>query len=244
MEAQTNHFLSFVNSSSKQIGASFRPQRSGPELNLIEDFLRVAQFRVPSGFRVTIFREPKLESGFPDLVIVLWREEITRSWLINRLYLEQYDLRLMHFIHYKKRVYENEINKFFGRRAIKSLKRLADVSMIHSTRRSWIPSPLHSIFATSKIVSIEAKIGNWKKVLNQASLNTWFASKSYVLVSKSPSPDYYYEAKKRGLGVCYPENPEIRELFCSSNSHPKSYVSWLLNDWSWRHYQDFSCLAV
>jgi hypothetical protein len=54
-------------SPSEMTARSFRSKRVGPELDLIEDFLQKSNFQVPRGCNITIFREPRIESGFPDL---------------------------------------------------------------------------------------------------------------------------------------------------------------------------------
>ena len=82
------------------LGARFRKTRPGPELELIETFLGAMPLHIPKGCRATVFREPRLESGFPDLVIVVWREEVTLSWRPERECLQTQDLRLIHFLHY------------------------------------------------------------------------------------------------------------------------------------------------
>lgn len=49
------------------IGTFFRRQRGGPERTLVNWFLENIPVQIPSGCRMTVFQEPRLESGFPDL---------------------------------------------------------------------------------------------------------------------------------------------------------------------------------
>src|SRR5271169_4258434 len=53
-------------------GAAFRQIRQGPERKLVEAFLEELPFSTPRGCHATVFCEPRIESGFPDLVVVLW----------------------------------------------------------------------------------------------------------------------------------------------------------------------------
>lgn len=237
--------LLFVDSDSANgdLGARFRKTRPGPELDLVNSFLRAMPLHIPRGCRATVFREPRLESGFPDLVIVVWREEVTRGWRSERVSLEAHDLRLTHFLHHTRRAREDELVACFGRRAIGSIERLYDAAMIRPVGSSWTPCALRRSFAASKIIAIEAKVGKWTDVLNQALLNTWFASKSYVLVPNPPSASQLAAAQRLGIGVCSLDDREVREVASESTRLPRSYASWVLNDWAWRSSQDVKGVA-
>jgi hypothetical protein len=92
--------VTLVASGALGIGTSFRRQRGGPERALIDWFLGNDSVRVPSGCRLTIFQEPRLESGFADLVIVFWRERQTWEWNPARAKLTSEDIRLLHYLHH------------------------------------------------------------------------------------------------------------------------------------------------
>jgi hypothetical protein len=231
--------LLFVDSNSARgtLSARFRRARQGPELKLVEAFLRAMPLHIPRGCRATVFREPCLESGCPDLVIVVWREEVTLGWRPEREFLGPQDLRLMHFLHHTRCASEARLAEWFGRRATSSIKRLHDAAMIRPVGASWAPCALRRSFAASKIIAIEAKVGKWSKVLHQAVLNTWFASKSYVLVPDAPSQPQLAAAQRLGIGVCSLEECEVREVESESTPLPRSYASWMLNEWAWRSSQ-------
>ncbi len=110
--------------------------------------------------------------------------------------------------------------------------------MIRQVGSSWTPCALRRSFAASKIIAVEAKVGKWSEVLNQALLNTWFASKSYVLVPNLPSEPQLAAARRLGIGVCSLHDREVREVASESTHLPRSYASWMLNDWAWRSSQD------
>lgn len=234
-----NDRILFVESTSAKndLGVRFRKLRPGPELDMIESFFQTMPFSIPVGCRATVFREPRLESGFPDIVIVVWREKITHHWRSERLSLNSYDHRLMHFLHYSRRAREDELVAYFGRNAIVSLGRLCDAGMIRSVGSAWTPLALDRSFAATKIIAVEAKVGKWPKVLNQAILNTWFASKSYVLVPRLPSQLQLADAQRHGIGVCSLDEGKIRKVSSTSTPLPRSYVSWMLNDWAWKSSQ-------
>ena len=65
--------------SSKTPGLSFRKGKAGPEQELLDWFLQQKLISIPRGHNVSIFREPRLPSGFPDLVIVVWNVSVARQ---------------------------------------------------------------------------------------------------------------------------------------------------------------------
>ena len=89
------------------------------------------------------------------------------------------------------------------------------------------------MFAAPKIIAIEAKAGKWKQVLKQARLNTWFASKSYVLVPRA-SKEQVGDAQRLGIDVVSPDGDSINEWPSASTRLPRSYASWIINDLAWR----------
>jgi hypothetical protein len=143
----------------------------------------------------------------------------------------------MHFLHYSRNTQEDELVAYFGKRAVASIGRLHDAGMIRTVGSAWAPLALSRSFAAKKIIAIEAKVGKWTEVLNQATLNTWFASKSYVLVPHLPSQSQLDDAKRHGIGVRSLDNGKVREIASVSMRLPRSYASWLFNDWAWRSAQ-------
>lgn len=212
----------------------FRRTVRGPELDLVNDLISAMPLTHAPDSRVTALREPALESGFPDLVIVVWRHARTTGWNESRMALVIEDLRLMHYVFQRRRASRTELDDYFGSRfARRSISRLQDAGLVRPAGRSWFPCAIGRAFAATKIIAIEAKIGKWAEVLNQARLNTWFASKSYVLVPRV-SEEQVREAQGLGIGVLCPRQDGIREWGASTVTLPRSYASWVVNDLVWR----------
>lgn len=223
-----------VDRNSAPTGTVFRRTKRGPEQKLVDDFISVMPLAHAPDSRVTVLREPGLESGFPDLVIVVWRYERTADWGETRLALLPHDLRLMHYVFQRRRVANSELQEHFGARFARcSIQRLHDANLVRPAGGSWFPCALDRTFAATKIIAVEAKIGKWAKVLKQARLNTWFASKSYVLVPQV-SEEQVQWAQSHGIGVLSPEPDGIREWGASTAPLPRSYASWIVNDLAWR----------
>lgn len=223
-----------VDRNSAPKGALFRRPRPGPEQELVERFISAMPLAHAPDSRVTVFRELGLESGFPDLVIVVWRDARTVDWGESRLALTPNDLRLMHYIFQRRRASQSEIEEHFGSRfARSSTERLNRAGLVRPAGGAWFPRALERAFAATKIIAVEAKVSKWTEALNQARLNTWFASKSYVLAPRA-SEHQVQAAKRVGIGVLSPRGNAIREWGPPTRSLPRSYASWVVNDLAWR----------
>ena len=222
-------------------GVVFRRTLRGPEQELVDGFISIMPLVHSPDSRVTVLREPGLESGFPDLVIVVWRDARTADWGEPRLALVPDDLRLMHYIFQRRRAAHSELEDCFGSRfARKSIERLNSAGLVRPAGRAWFPCALERTFAATKIIAVEAKIGKWGDVLKQARLNTWFASKSYVLVPRVTKRQVQ-EAQQFGIGVLSLEQDRIKEWGASTTSLPRSYASWVVNDLAWRASKQSNC---
>lgn len=222
--------------SGSEIGVSCRKNRLGPENTLIERLLENVYTEVPEGYRITIFREPQLQSGFPDLVFVILDETVTEKWNIKRMDLKSEDIQLMHYLIQVKQCMPCELQQVFPKRLKlkKSLARLEAAEMIECVGEHWVPMPLSEMFAATQIIAIEAKMTQWHIAIEQAFLNTWFASASYVLVPQIPKREYLLKkADAAGISICTQEI-ELSDILTEKISQPRSYASWLFNEWSWR----------
>lgn len=217
------------------IGAAFRSRRDGPERELIDRFLSAFPFLVPSGYHATVFREPRIASGFPDLVIVYWSVATTRKWSAERSSLTRDDVRIAHYLHLCGPAPQSELRQFLPRGVTASLERLQAARLIRQVGDEWKLRSLSDTFAARRIIAVEAKVSEWNTAVNQAFLNTWFASDSFVLVPEEVSTERIREAARPlGVRICKPG----RAIACNRPAFPtrvpRSYASWLFNEWAWR----------
>jgi DUF1365 family protein len=104
-----------------------------------------------------------------------------------------------------------------------------------STRGSFVTArPLGKIFAARHIIAVEAKIKNWRKALQQAVANLWFASHSYILLPPLRTLNRVVkEAKKFGVGVLVFDGKKTKMVFRPKRQQiPISYGSWLISEWA------------
>lgn len=217
------------------IGISSRRLSDGPEKELVDWFISEFPLTTPVGCRTTIFREPRLESGFPDIVVVCWHPDVTRRWRSDRTQLTNRDIRVMHFVASRRSTTLDEMSSIFAGDLSSSLLRLEAAGTIRSTGGQFVPRPLSRIFAVECIIAFEAKVRGWNHVLAQASLNTWFASQSFVLLPDSPRLEGFVDAAhRRGVGVWTRNDGCVSKPKQRSGILPLSYASWLFNEWVWR----------
>jgi hypothetical protein len=106
--------------------------------------------------------------------------------------------------------------------------------MVRMCEQHWENHSLDIVFAATQIIAVEAKMKEWRSALAQAHLNTWFTSHSWVLVPRVPrNSTLLQDARELGVTVLAQE-----QATCVLNSNldetPRSYVSWIFNDWAWR----------
>lgn len=213
-------------------GILFRKGRSGPEQDLVDWFLELRTVKPKKGERLTIFREPRLPSGFPDLVVVVWNESVAARWANERRSIVPADLRLMQHLATVGRARTLDLKSLFGPEVERSLGRLECADMVVLQKGQWRARALSRTFAIRRIVAIEAKVAGWRIALDQAFINTWFTPESYVLVPAVPKgASLLQAAQQHGIGVLSKEQPRLVE---QRLSQPRSYASWLFNEWTWR----------
>jgi hypothetical protein len=214
-------------------GASFRKARPGPELDLIESFLSEFPFEVPRGCRATLFREPRLDSGFPDLVFVAWHPGTMQEWSEARAKLKKQDLQLLQYLLECSPADEIDLRLVFPNGIVASLARLDEARLVRRVHQQWVPRAIAKSFAVRQIVAIEAKISDWQSAAKQAHLNTWFTAESYVLMPQSMNGHPLLAAATAlDIGVLSQADGVVRKPG-QGGALPRSYASWLFNEWAY-----------
>jgi hypothetical protein len=219
-----------------QVGLSFRTPTAGPEYDLVLDYIDSQLPPAPRGQNRTIFVEPEIDSGFPDVVAVYWHAATALRWTSARAVLTKVDIRVAHFLAMVGATELETFRPFFTKSVVPSLERLKSAGIARSTSKAWQLRSLREIFAIRRLVAIEAKIDQWRDGLHQAIQNTWFASESYLLLPRVPrGSDLLDDASRMGVGVkTRDQNLDSSEGTARRDRIPKSYASWLFNEWAWR----------
>ena len=171
------------------IGLFTRTATQGEEIELVKEFIEFYCDRFLKNNKVNnlaVFVEPRVSSGFPDIVFATYSPDILENWSKEREKLDIYDLKVLsHFILSKGCTGEQLINtlKLPEKQILKSIECLIDAKMITRVNGKWKAEKLKNIYSIKKLVSVEAKISDMKKVAEQSLINTWFASQSYALTN-------------------------------------------------------------
>ncbi|MCC7071755.1 MAG: hypothetical protein IT383_10555 [Deltaproteobacteria bacterium] len=190
----------------------------------------------PRNCATTIFLEPFLESGAPDLVAVTWHVPTAKALWHLAANLRVDSLRVLHFLATSPERSDNLLEDVFGRRRSKALiGELLEQGAVRRHRGTWTVKGRDRVFAVRKIVAIEAKLSDAARLLQQASNNRWFASESYALFRRRPTEPSMQSARRLGVGVWVhgDEQPSLKAK--NSAEQPVSYASWLFNTWIAHH---------
>jgi hypothetical protein len=222
--------------SSEGLGLRFRGPVAGPEQVLVETFLNTATIRLLPGRSLTVFAEPAMDTGFPDLVAVVWRRELARGWSAERERLRAMDLRLLHLLATRGAMELLFLHQVFHRGLNAMLTRLEEAGVVTVGKDKCRARSTPSIFAVERIIAIEAKVSATQRALEQACANTWFSSESHALLSRPRTGERLMGvASSLGVGVLGFEEARVQKVCeASVRAVPLSYGSWLFNEWTWR----------
>ncbi len=221
-----------------KVGLGFRNRASvdGPEQELVNAFLESEEFKLQRGRQLTVFSQPAVETGYPDLVAVVWRPKVARTWNQERLKLQRQDLKLLHLLTATGWVERSFLKGLYPKGLKQSLRRLELSDLVICRTHKCRARSLNKIFAVEQIVAVEAKVSSWRKATEQASNNLWFSSQSYILL---PGDRLHHnllnEVKPLKVGVLGQEVDGIMpKKEAATQPVPTSYCSWVFNEWVWR----------
>lgn len=208
----------------------------GPEWDMLSNYLMENLPKPIRGQQRQIFIEPRIESGFPDAVVVYWNRAVTKTWKPERTNLKAMDLKVLHYLSGVESESEITLHRFFSKKVVNSLDRLLEANAIYERGGKWKARSLKRNFALKRLIAIEAKVSDWRKGIRQATLNQWFSCESCLLIPRIPSNSpVQVEAKRKNIRVLTFEGASSHQLRSSAEiCTPKSYATWLFNEWAWR----------
>jgi predicted transcriptional regulator len=185
----------------------------------------------------SLIEEPDTGLGFTDLVYVVWNKSAIANWNSARESLTVNDIKVLHhlFLCRKyKSISELKIELGFTSKFLSdSLVHLVDAGLILKSRNEKYKCRKKSdIFFVNHIVSIEAKLHDWRRALYQASNNLIFSSESYTLFPESAiTTTMKNEYLKSDVGIIsYRDSAEIIQK-SKRNTIPISLTSWMFNEY-------------
>lgn len=222
----------------KSIGLITRTLQPGPEQLLVERYVQFLRKKLgESSSHFAIFTEPQLASGFPDIVVVRFRPKAFDAWKSERLLLGVLDIKVLFHIHFSGGGTFERLQEALGmsqNQISKSVELLLTSDLLRQRGGFFRTADIKQSFGISSITAIEAKIQDWAGAVEQAQLNLWFASESYILSPNvAPTARIIETARDHGIGIlAMPTNGSLEGILHARKlSLPGSYASWQFNEW-------------
>lgn len=227
-----------LKNSRPDIGLYTRIATLGDEYELVEEFIEYycnTFIRNNKKTQLAVFVEPRIDSGFPDVVFASYLPSITDNWSDIRDSLNVFDLKLLSFLCTNEDASGSKIISTLGfpeKQTLASLEKLMDARLVAYRGGSWRIRELRCVFSLTKLVAVEAKINDITKVFEQTHINTRFASQSYALTcSAHPQTETVKTFKRFGLGLYGKDSRFRRILEAKQFVLPSSYLSFQFNEW-------------
>lgn len=227
-----------IKNSRPDIGLYTRPATLGDEYELVGQFIEYycnTFIRNNKKTQLAVFVEPRIDSGFPDVVFASYLPSIIDNWSDKREALDVFDLKLLSYLCTAEDAAGAKIISTLGfpeKQTLTSLEKLMDAKLISYRGRSWRVRELRDVFSLTKLIAVEAKLNDINKVVEQTHLNTRFASHSYALTNSAhPQGATVKTFKRFGLGL-YGKDSQFRRIVeARPFSLPSSYLSFQFNEW-------------
>ena len=217
-------------------------QKRNKEYIFLEEFLLSDFFNnLLHGKNNLLIQEPYTGLGFPDLVCVLWDESIRKKWTKKRNHLTIIDVKILHHL-YNTKIYNSfyEISlilNFSLKQIQQSIERLCNAKMLKINSKNQVKvKKLNEIFFVQEIISIEAKLRDWSRALEQSFNNTLFSSQSYILFPQKHITNNLIETyRNTNIGIITYDNSYSIIKEAKKQKIPVSLTSWLFNEYIGRH---------
>jgi DNA-binding Lrp family transcriptional regulator len=230
--------LIYFRSRNTKISYLTRAFKNGPEKELVEEYVKIIEKKIGLNkiYGYGIFIEPKLDVGFPDVVIVKYSRRIMSKWVLQRKSIDLSSLKILSHLFYAGSMSIDKITSDLGLDASELMPRLAhlqDAKLIYKKGMVYTAYPFKNSFAVREVIAVEAKMSNILGAIGQASNNKWFATSSYILTpSIKPTRRVTSQCEDLGLGIIGLKLHNMIEILPPRpHDLPKSYVSLLLNEW-------------
>ena len=226
--------IDVVSRSDESSRLQVRTPTQGAELNLVLAFVEMLQDRCRTSSDTVMFLEPRIDSGYPDLVQVTYSPAFMDHWTADRMLLEDDSLRILAFLSHARGASMKGIASSLGMNASsvsKSLEFLHACGMANCSSNCWRASKRSDFLGINGITAYEAKMSAPGSVLKQALMNTRFASSSCALIASSaPSRKTVDSFLRTGIGLF--TGPDFNQSVRPKKSTlPNCYVTLKFNEW-------------
>lgn len=165
---------------------SFRHPTLGVENDLVKAF--VSEFRrILPDRDYALFLEPKLPTGYPDCVVVEYDPMAFSKWSCHRHALSDVEMRVLFLLHPRKGIRVSSLVEKIGltERKIKNiLGSLVENGDAICKNGDVYFAVVEGVRGIKSILSVEAKVNDFNRVIGQAAVNQAFSNESYVLMPR------------------------------------------------------------
>jgi hypothetical protein len=214
-------------------------QRRTQELFFLEKFIKSNFFSnfIATDDDFTLLQEPFTGFGYVDLVCIIWKKNSFNNWTIERNNLLIDDIKILHHL-YRTKKYKSALELraelgFSLKKVLSSILRLFDAGLIFpGSDDKYKICKKSDIFHIKKIVSIEAKLQDWRSALNQTINNFYYSSESYTLFPENKISDRMIENYNQyDVGIISFDESSCILKQSKKNSIPSTFNSWLFNEY-------------
>jgi DNA-binding Lrp family transcriptional regulator len=215
-------------------------QQKTKEYQFLNDFLEInffSKYLNNHELDCTILQEPFTGLGYTDLVAIVWNKEIYNKWQKDRNKLKIIDIKILHYLYLNnkyKTILEITTELGFSKREItNSISRLDKAGLLKFTKDNKFKSLKKSdIFYIKEIISIEAKLKDWRRALYQAFTNMYYSSESYILFPEESITHYMLDIyKETDIGIIsFKEDIDVIKK-AKKMTIPANFNSWLFNEY-------------
>jgi hypothetical protein len=183
----------------------------------------------------TFIEEPYTGFGYPDLVFLTWNKNIAELWTEERNKLTLTDIKVIQHLYncnIEKSIHEISVELGYSEHQLSSvLLRLFEAKIVIETDEMWTLRELENIFFLETIITIEAKLKNWRQALLQASNSEYFSSEVFNLYPKNLiNENLVKEYKSASIGIIsFDRNYNIVKP-ANRRNLPITINGWLFNE--------------
>lgn len=234
---KTSNGTTVISGPIASVGYRTRSSILGEENEIVRHFVTslIDKYKTRSLTNLTVFIEPQLETGYPDIVLVYYRYNNEITWEPNRHHLGIVHFKILFEIDKARVSSTKKLADYLGYSESELRRIVIDLhesSLIFFDGQKIKRLPYRKYFVIKKIISIEAKLEKWSEAMSQANKNIRFSSESYILMRKSQCSDIIKErCQDLGIGIYLVNGRVFRIAKAEKRPLPNSYTTLLFNEW-------------
>lgn len=228
----------------KKCGLSFRNPTKGVESDLVESFIAGLRRTLPDR-DYALFVEPKMPTGYPDCVLVEYDPRNYSRWTRRRHALSDDEMRVLSLLHPQRGLRVSSLVRKTGlsdRRVRRILDSLVENGDVICSEAGFYQAVNAGLRGVRSILSVEAKVRDFERVVDQAAVNRTFSNESYVLMpQRTLSPDRRAALRASRVGMLsVSRDGRLKRVQASARKRRvSSHLALYFNEWiGWKLLQE------